>query len=108
MILSDLPELKESPTKYIISVYYSAWNLVEKAYTNASGEHVLVEEFVSECIAALCLLCMRRPSCSSASRPVAAALDFQHFLQMTPSQLYRVDRMKALRVVRDHERYFKS
>lgn len=47
MILSDLPELKEGPRKSIISVYYSAWNLLEKAYTNASGEYVLVEEFNS-------------------------------------------------------------
>lgn len=32
MILSDLPEFKEVSPKSIISVYYSTWNLLEKAY----------------------------------------------------------------------------
>lgn len=48
MILSDLPELKEGPTKSVISVYYSTWNLLEKSYMKTSGECVLVEEFIPE------------------------------------------------------------
>lgn len=51
VILSDLPELKEGPTKSVIYVYYSAWNLLEKAYVKTSGEYVLVEEFIPECTA---------------------------------------------------------
>lgn len=49
MILSDLPELKEGPAKSIISVYYSTWNLLGKAYVKTSVEYVLVVEFIPEC-----------------------------------------------------------
>lgn len=52
MILSDLPELKEGPTKSIISVCSSTWNLLEKAYMKTSGGYVLVEEFIPECTVA--------------------------------------------------------
>lgn len=52
MILSDLPEFKEGPRKCIMPVYYSTWNLLEKAYMKTSGEYVLVEEFITECTAA--------------------------------------------------------
>ena len=52
MILSDLPEFKEGPRKCIMPVYYSTWNLLEKAYMKTSGEYVLVEEFIIECTAA--------------------------------------------------------